>query len=669
MKFYSNLLYGAVFAAVILPAMANVATTAGSNLTAYNGTGAMNNNQWNSLMNGRAGMAQNAAEANFGNCNAIVLRCASPKCASGGCTDMNVAAAIVAGCVNSNQNCKQYGDDLIQYITAQVVAQSTAKVQQQQNAVAIAQAEAQAQAAASAAAAEQNNAQMQQMAAQMAQMQQQMAESMTAMQEQMAATAESQNAQIQNALESRAAESPTYAGAPTAPIETGAVIAGLEGLGVAEQLAAKNGISTDILVREQMGGQIETAIEDATLKMKELKQTLDNIIEYAGCDSGVTSCKGPKRVKKFKDMANEFFDPYEEVLDNMYDALILAMTLGIDVSDTIMLLSDACNIWGKYLCDTCSYTQQNSIDSGEGICACNTTDNSGKGTNCYWRVRTDSGRVGKDQPHCRLVGTINSGDDVWHEWIDANSGITGTTQVACASDMIDTMSIFKGRRKKTSVDIDTLRDFINQDSSGTCRTPKNGDDNFDVREDCGAKFCNVDPKNDLKRYKQLEQAYKTRKLPAQTLTGAPESRLCFKDEKDIDNYEYGGSANNETVNNTAITVSGLSSNVGTCDAYLTETACKLFVSDNCIWLSASKKCVNKTAEEKLTFNTNDFKLTNDENNILNGTGTTIKAENGIIQAQSGFLGVVNGTCGSYGRFNCPEPACKYDTIKGCIPNK
>ena len=102
MKIHSTLLLGALFAAIASPATSNVATTAGSNLTAYNGTGATNNNQWNSLMNGRAGMAQNTAEANFGNCNAIVLRCASPKCASGGCVDMNVASAIVAGCVNSN---------------------------------------------------------------------------------------------------------------------------------------------------------------------------------------------------------------------------------------------------------------------------------------------------------------------------------------------------------------------------------------------------------------------------------------------------------------------------------------------------------------------------------------------------------------------------------------
>ena len=640
MKFYSNLLCGAVFAAVILPAMANVATTAGSNLTAYNGTGAMNNNQWNSLMNGRAGMAQNTAEANFGNCNAIVLRCASPKCASGGCTDMNVAAAIVAGCVNSNQNCKQYGDDLIQYITAQVVAQSTAKVQQQQNAVAIAQAEAQAQAAASAAAAEQNNAQMVAMQQQMAQMQQQMAESMTAMQEQMAATAESQNAQIQNALESRAAESPTYAGAPTAPIETGAVIAGLEGLGVAEQLAAKNGISTDILVREQMGGQIETAIEDATLKMKELKQTLDNIIEYAGCDSGVTSCKGPKRVKKFKDMANEFFDPYEEVLDNMYDALILAMTLGIDVSDTIMLLSDACNIWGKYLCDTCSPSQQTNTDTGQGICACN-TNNNGTWSNCYYRIRTENGKVAKDQPHCRLVGTVGNKEEVWHEWIDANSGITGTTQVACASDAIDNISIFRGRRKKTSVDIDTLRDFINQDAYGTCRTPKNPDD-FSVLEDCGAKFCNVDPKNDTQRYKQLRQAFSTKKLPAQTLTGSAVNRLCFRDERDFNNLDGGGSSNNETVAD-PITQQAVAS----CISLLNETDCRrqtgctwvnynglipgMLTKGSCMYNGTSKKVIPTDCEwltdDECKDSTNCVLingLCTDKNNYINSTNDPTK---------------------------------------------
>ena len=287
-------------------------------------------------------------------------------------------------------------------------------------------------------------------------------------------------------------------------------------------------------------------------------------------------------LKAAVDMANDFFDPYEEVLDTMYDALILAMTLGIDVSDTIMLLSDACNIWGKYLCDTCSYTQQNSIDSGEGICACNTTDNSGKGTNCYYRIRTENGKVAKDQPHCRLVGTVGNKEEVWHEWIDANSGITGTTQVACASDAIDNISIFRGRRKKTSVDIDTLRDFINQDAYGTCRTPKNPDD-FNVLEDCGAKFCNVDPKNDTQRYKQLRQAFSTKKLPAQTLTGSAVNRLCFRDERDFNNLDGGGSSNNETN-----TIFERNAQRMYCGYYENETDCSKAPYD-CIW--NNKKCI------------------------------------------------------------------------------
>ena len=81
-----------------------VATNAGHNLTAYNPSNTYNN-QWNTMVNGRADMAQPNAKADFGNCNAVVLRCATPKCANGGCIDANVATAIVAGCVESNNSC------------------------------------------------------------------------------------------------------------------------------------------------------------------------------------------------------------------------------------------------------------------------------------------------------------------------------------------------------------------------------------------------------------------------------------------------------------------------------------------------------------------------------------------------------------------------------------
>ena len=515
-------LYAVFCAAFIAPAVANVATTAGSNLTAYNGTGAMNNNQWNSMMNARGNIPSSApATANFGNCNAIILRCATPKCSSGSCSDMSVARPIVAGCVNSNDACKKYGNDLIEYITAQVVAQSNAKIMEQENAIAMAQAQATAQA--NAAAAAQNNAQMQQMQSQMVQMQAQMAESMAAMQEQMAAQSESQNAQIQNALAEQ--RNAMTAPATNSTGDTGAVIAGLEGLGVAEQLAAKNGISADILVREQMGGQIETAVEDAMVQMKTLKTTLDNILEYAGCDASASSCTGPRRVKKFKDLANEFFDPYEEVIGNIYDALILAMTLGIDVSDVIMLLSDSCNMWGKYVCEPCK--------NGDADCTCFSSDAQ---SNCYYRVKTDAnGKVDTTQPHCRLVSILQEKDTVWREWIDANSGLTGSTQVACASDVVMNISLFRGMQKKATLDIETLRDLVNQDVSGVCQTPRNGED-FDVLEHCRAKVCNVDPEQDTMRWSQLTTAARTKKMPSDR------SKWCFDDERDFKKLDNGGSS-------------------------------------------------------------------------------------------------------------------------------
>lgn len=524
MKFSLGLLYGVLCAAFIAPAVANVATTAGSSLTAYNGTGSTNNNQWNNLMNGRGGMGTAPATANFGNCNAVILRCATPKCANGGCADGNVAWQIVSGCVNSNASCKKHGDDLINYIAAQVVAQSNAKLQEQQNAVAIAQAQAEAQAQASAAAAAQSNAQMQQMQQQMAAMQAQMAESMSAMQQQMAAQSESQNAQIQSALESQRETMAAYSASSSATgdtSESGATIAGLEGMSVAEQLAAKNGISADILVREQMGGKIETAIEDAMTAMKDLKAKLDAVLEYAGCDPSAANCTGPKRVKKFKDLANEFFDPYENVVENVYDALMLAMTLGIDVNDVIMLLSNSCNIWGKYMCSACNPKK-------DADCVCNDTKND---EGCYYRVATEpgTGKVSKNQPHCRLVDTLTEKDTVWREWIDANTGMTGSTQVACASDVIMDISLFRGMKKEATLDIDNLRRLVNQDSY-SCRGKMDSGKfvltNGDAIEDCGLNMCAVNPNENSESYKLLYDTVRNRRLPEVDKTT---KSLCWAD--------------------------------------------------------------------------------------------------------------------------------------------
>ena len=565
---FLGFLCGLCCAAVVVPSFANVATTAGNNLTAYSGTGATNNNQWNTMMNARTNaLPSGNVAANFGNCNAAILRCASPKCASGGCTEMSVARPIVAGCVNANSSCKKHGDDLIDYITAQIVAQSTAKVREQEQAVAIAQ--AQAEAAANAAQADaQASVQMQQMQYQMQQMQSQMAESMDAMRQQMAAQSESQNAQIQSALQQR---QNSYSAPTTVTTETTDAM-GLEGLSVAEQLAIKNGMSADLLVREQMTGQIETAIDDAMVQMKKLKATLDEVLEYAGCDSAANMCTGPRRVKKFKELVNNFFDPYEGVLDSVYDSLILALSLGVDVNDAVMLLSGSCNLWGKYNCGTC---KQSEARSGSD-CEC---FGEGKNEKCYWRVATDAnGKVSSTQPHCRLVSVLKDNDEVLREWIDGTTGMMGATQVACASDVVENLGLLRGRRKETSIGIDALRNLVAQDSStGACGN-KDGD-----YKNCKIGICTVNKNNDSEGYwAALETAVQTKTLP---ITGT--QAWCKANE-----YQY----------EDGVIKTDVDKFNGTCSTYTTKENCKNIGGEKCTWLAESGRCVlSSTSSIELNF--------------------------------------------------------------------
>lgn len=503
MKKSLGFLCGVFCAVLVAPAFGVVATNLGTSKTAYNGTGAISNNQWNTMMNARGDALPTNVSANFGNCNAAILRCASPKCSSGGCTDMAVARPIVAGCVNANSGCKKHGDDLIDYITAQIVAQSTAKVREQEQAVAIAQ--AQAEAAANAANAEATaNAQMEQMQWQMQQMQSQMAESMNAMREQMAAQNESQAAQIQSALERQNSYSVPAAGAASGNDYDIASIEGFEGMSVAAQLGAKNGIDPNLLVREQMAGEVQTAVDDAMAQMKKLKTTLDAVLEYAGCDAAANNCTGPKRVKKFKELVNSFFDPYEGVLDSVYDALILASSVGIDINDAVMLLSGSCNLWGKYSCTRCN----ENCTGDDVVCSGKDADKI-----CYYRVATDAdGRVSKNQPHCRLVQTFKESDTVLREWNDPDAGMGGATQVACASDVIENLGVLRGRRKETSVGIEALRNLVAQDSStGACG--KKGETDYSKDTACNTAICTVNKESAGGFWQALQSAVRTKKLP------------------------------------------------------------------------------------------------------------------------------------------------------------
>lgn len=486
-----------LFALTALPtiSVAQVATTAGSNLTAWNGnSAATNNNNWNQLTNSRAQANAAAPKADFGNCNSLIMRCAQPKCT--GCTTIDVARPIVAGCVNSNNTCKQHGNDLIDYIAAQLVATANQKAQQAELAAQTAAAQA-----AAAQAASQNNAQIQQMQQQMANMQQMM-------QQQSA----QQMAQMQSALnEQKAMVAAAQAEAAAAKKESVAVTSSVELTQSEQARAASGNESAELMARERIQGQILSEIESAEDAMKNLKSTMQSIFTYAGCDSRGNNCRGPKRVSVFKDKAREFFDPFDNVADAMYDALEKALAVGVDVSDVIMMLSGACNQWAKYMCvptnskgthvpekynkDTCVGGRSKKYGFVKG------------GVEC-----TDGMIVpAQDDTRCTLTELIDADNNkgIERQWLDAQEDSDKLVRLGCATSSLESLSIFGRRRskKQSALDLDTLEILINQDASDAAGNPffsTSGDDKIER-----TKYCGLSDQG----YKNLVSAVKTRRLP------------------------------------------------------------------------------------------------------------------------------------------------------------
>lgn len=515
MKSISKFLVVALTLVSVTPATAAVATTAGSNLTAFNGaSGAMNNNTWNTMMNTRGQANTSAPRADFGNCNALILRCAQPKCASGGCTTMEIANPIVSGCVQSNATCKQYGDELVEYISAQLVASSTARANAQAAA---------AQTAAAQAAAQQTNEQLEQMQAQMQEMQ---------------ASMERQNAETANTLRDALAKQQEMAatkaaGADAAPDpattnDTPTLTPATDddatdtdsqtitdGLTTAQKIAAKSGLSADLLAREQITGQIMSKIENAQTQLKALKAAMNDTFEYAGCDTSGNNCAGPKRVKTFKQRAMNFFEPYNAVLDELYDALIMAQSVGVDITDIYMMLNGTCNAWAKYLCtqdQVMHYTNQNCKD---GISVSEPENN---GNYVKWGVHGGAKcAIGQVVPMsdggCQLIQMLTSNDEVQYNWLYPDEGFENAqVRIGCASEALDTSALFRNRKKQASIDIETLQRIIEQDAPsvyGSSRLRSNTKPDPD-----GVKYCavNADTLVDLQKSANLK------KLPSKICT-------------------------------------------------------------------------------------------------------------------------------------------------------
>ncbi len=527
MKSFTHVLVAALIMAPCAGiAAAPLSGTVGSNLTAYNPNGgAINNNEWNSMMNSRSGTGT-AATADFGNCNSVILRCASPKCANGGCTSIDVATPIVAGCVASNAACKQYGDDLTQYIAAQLVANSTAKANAQM-------------AAAADAAAQQSAAQMQQMQAQMQQMQQEMA-SQNAQQiaqlqsalEQQQREAEAARAEAQAAASAAASAATQSAPAPTGGTSNASATTTtvMEGLTEAQRIAANAGVSADILAREQVAGQIMSSLENAQQNLNKAKAAMQAAFSYAGCTTSGDNCVGPKRVSVFRQKAMEFFDPYDAVLDELYDALITAQSVGVDITDIYMMLNGSCNVWGEYLCyggmqETIgTYYENGRLTQGQTVSWAKYDETScpnGKSVSTQYSKGGMECTVGavippEDSVACTLNRTLTDMEEVQRNFLFADAGdVDEHVRIGCASSALESSNLFRNRKKQASIDIETLERIISQDAPAMFGSNKFGT-SMDPRID-GPKYCAVNSTS----YMDLQKAASLKKLP---------SRICVSDK-------------------------------------------------------------------------------------------------------------------------------------------
>ena len=430
-------------------AAGQVATTSGHDLTSYNPSNA-NNNQWATLTNGRYD-GSSTAKVDFGNCNTLILRCAQPKCGNGGCAEYDTAQKIVEGCVKSNKTCKKYGEDLIEFMSAQLVASAAAKANEQQAALDAARIKAEADAAAATAAANAQSQQMQQMQQQMQEMQQQMAQQQEESSRQLQAALNQQAQQQQQALDDMKT-------AATEAAEKN--VAGDKNVTSYQQEAIDRGVAPDLITRQTLQGQVYTEVEDAKTNLVAAQKALNTLFEYGHCDSHGNNCSGPTRVKKWRELARAFIDPYNKTVEDIYDALITAQGTGVDISQIYLMLDNSCNQWAQFACppgDKIVYTQEDDDTKLTDPQSCD-------GTNCK---------------KCTPIKMLTDGEDVYSGWVyqEEPKDNGNTTVIACYSGVLQKNNLFSHMMKRRGgtgmVDLDILDRWISQVEPDKCY--KNGD--------------------------------------------------------------------------------------------------------------------------------------------------------------------------------------------------
>ncbi len=459
-------------------AAGQVATTSGHDLTSYNPSNA-NNNQWATLTNSRYD-GSSTAKVDFGNCNALILRCAQPKCGNGGCAEYDIAEKIVEGCVKSNKTCKKYGEDLIESMSAQLVASAAAKANEQQAALDAARIQAEANAAAATAAANAQSQQMQQMQQQMQEMQQQMERQQEESARQLQSALNQQAQQQQQALDDMKA-------AATEAAEKN--VAGDKNVTSYQQEAIDRGVATDLISRQTLTGQVCTEVENAKTNLVAAQKALNTLFEYGHCDSHGNNCSGPTRVKKWRELARAFIDPYDKTVEDIYNALITAQGTGVDISQIYLMLDNSCNQWAQFACppgDRIEYTYDGTKPTSPQSCggltsvqetclkACVSNKNNPLVISTTVEHCNYTCGIAKNCRPCTVQKVLTEADEVYTGWVNQEdpSGNGNTTVIACYSGVLQNNTLFAHMMKRRGgtgmVDLEVLDRWISQVEPDKC---------------------------------------------------------------------------------------------------------------------------------------------------------------------------------------------------------
>jgi hypothetical protein len=362
------------------------------------------------------------AEAGVSNstCRAALLRCAQPKCSSAVCGDAGSAEGVVRMCFDAlgspamSLGCQQFGN-LPGLVALDLLKANETKQQKV--------ASEQAKASAAAAAAANNSAQAEAMQQQMMQMQQQMAQ-------QQAEAAAAQQQMMQQMVEAQQQS--------------------------AQASRGSSGNVSEVLSRDQASGALMSEIERMEGALAVLNKTLNTITEYAGCDYKGENCgsrKELKRIAKFKELSDQFFQPFDEVGDRIMDVIDTGFALGADLNNVYMLLESACSRWGLY--------------RAEKTCSSSVGGHNGAGGLCYEKQANTAGSPKGNRGRIlnQLIKPLNGTDEIMAEFAAPSAPGGGMRAdgfvVGCMSDSATSAGFF-GRRKANAgaIDIEPLRQAL-----------------------------------------------------------------------------------------------------------------------------------------------------------------------------------------------------------------